>query len=212
MYYQPTYVSSIGPYGNIYTYTSPNITTMSSPLAPTALGNAIADVLSLPHSAITINTFSSLGYSGNGYVGSYNSPFTEATLTVFHQGTDRTTTNITNVFTTAVSALSFGYVYYGGSNLSPLSVALRKYGFPNANNVYNPYISSSTSSSYPMPSASPSTSRPTKSPASRVFTGAPSPLIPALKDARFDLPSLGSLTTCLLFVSFSIFFLIVIAS
>ena len=191
---------------------------MSSPLAPTALGNAVADVLSLSHDAISINSFNSLGYTGNGNIGSYTSPTTKVTLTVFVQYNSVTASGISNSLVAAVSALQNGFSYLGSTpNPSPLAIALKKYSFPNAGNVYYVGVSTTSSSSYPTPSASPSTTgptvlSPTKSPAPLVFTGAPSPLIPALQDARFDLPSLGSLTTCLLFVSFYIFYHIVIAS
>ena len=67
---------------------------MSDPKTPTALSNAIADVLSLPHSAVTVNTFESFGYLGGTDVDTYNSPYVTATLTVLYQGTALTTSDI----------------------------------------------------------------------------------------------------------------------
>ena len=182
-----------------YTYTYPNTTTMSNPMARVALGNAIADVLVLPHSAVTINTFTSLGYSGCGSTGGYCSPSTTATLTVLYQGTGLTTTSISNAFTTAINALRNGFNSQA-ANQSPLALALSNYGFPNTNNVYSTSVTTTSSSSFPRPTANPSTSRPTIlnlsptfAPIPVKFTGAPSSVIPALNDGGFQFPSLGTL-------------------
>ena len=93
MSYSNVYVNGYNANYNYYTYMNvyPNVTAMSNPMASSALSNAIADVLSLPRSAVSINTFNSYGYLGGTNIGSQTSPYTTATLTVLYQGTAQST-------------------------------------------------------------------------------------------------------------------------
>ena len=117
--------------GSLYNYdtyqtTYLNVTAISNPIGPTALANAIADVLFLPHSAVSINSYTPLGYSGCG-AGGYCNPSTSATLTVLYQGTG---------LIPSINAITYAYyeaIYAVTSQeKSPLGNALNKYGFPNA--------------------------------------------------------------------------------
>ena len=108
----------------------PNVTAIFTPMAPAALRNAIADVLFLPHSAVSINNFNPIGYSGGGSTGGYSSPSTTATVTVLYQGTGL----IPSV--NAISDAFYEIIYAVTSQEhSPLVDALIKYGFPNTNTL-----------------------------------------------------------------------------
>ena len=106
------------------------MTAISDPKAPKALANAIADVLFLPYSAVSINSFTPFGYLGGGNVDGYANPSTTATLTVLYQGTGL----IPNV-----NAISYAFyeAIYAVTTIepSPLGNALIKYGFPNTNSL-----------------------------------------------------------------------------
>ena len=206
MIYTSISVGSYSTYYNQYIYTNvyPNITAMSNPKASTWLSNAIADVMSLPHSAVSINTFNSFGNIGGGNVGGYSNPRTTATLTVLNQGTGLSTSDLFNTFTAAINAFRNGFNSQG-SNQSPLGIALASYGFPNTNNVYSISVATISLSSYGTPTVSPSSIRPsvvnlspTMPPVQLKFTGAPSSVIPSLNADGFQLPSLGTLVSCIM--------------
>ena len=126
---------------NQYYYS--NVTAISDPKAPIALANAIADVLFLPHSAVSINSFTPVGYIGGGNVGGYANPSTTATVTVLYQGTGLipTVNAISDAFNEATSAVS-------SQEKSPLGNALIKYNFPNTNTLSWINFQTSTSKSY----------------------------------------------------------------
>ena len=112
---------------NTYQEMYPDNTAALDPKAPTALANAFADVLFLPHSAVSINSYNYIGYYGCGSIGSWCGPSTTATLTVLYQGTGLTPSveAITDAFYEIIYAIST-------QEQSPLINALTKYGFPNA--------------------------------------------------------------------------------
>ena len=114
---------------NQYAYV--NNSAALDPKSPAALANAFADVLFLPHSAVSINSYNSIGYYGCGSVGGYCSPSTTAALTVLYQGTG---------LTPSVNAIadSFYEIIYAvnSQEQSPLGDALTKYNFPNTVNLY----------------------------------------------------------------------------
>ena len=128
---------------NTYQYTYPNYTAALDPKAPAALANAFADVLFLPHSAVSMSSYNFVGYSGCGSIGSYCSPSTTATLTVLYQGTG---------LVPSVDAIS--YAFYEATyavtsqEQSPLGDALIKYGFPNAYTLTQIYGNAMDTKSY----------------------------------------------------------------
>ena len=128
------YSYNTGMYKNVY----PNVTSMSNPKAPTALSNAIADVLSLPRSAVTVNTFNSFGYLGGTNIGSQSNPSTRAILTVLYQGTAQTTSGI-----------------YQGAALTTSLISSMSNTATNAFNIVN-RLQSSTPSPTVAPTPSPS--------------------------------------------------------
>ena len=129
---------------NIY----PNNTAALDPKAPTALANAFAGVLFLPHSAVSINSYDFVGYRGCGNIGSYCSPYTTASLTVLYQGTGLTPSvnAITDAFYEIIYAVTWPYI-----EQSPLGNALIQYGFPNANTLYQIGGQTMASDSYTAP-------------------------------------------------------------
>ena len=145
-------------------YIYPNITVMSDPKAPTALSNAIADVLSLPHSAVSINSFNSFGYLGGTSIGYQSNPSTKVTLTVLYQGTALTTSDISSAFNIAISAFNDyannNWRGVNNLNISPLGIALRNNDFPNAANVNFATVQTMSSSQYPLPTSPPSVNIP----------------------------------------------------
>ena len=150
---------------NIY----PDNTAGLDPKAPEALANAFADVLFLPHNAVSISSYNYVGYSGSG-IGGYSDPSTTATLTVLYQGTGLipSVNAVFYAFREAISAVN-------SQKQSPLGNALIKYGFPNAYTVTSINGNQASSKSYTagQPTPAPTTySPPTREPTSTptVFT------------------------------------------
>ena len=151
---------------NTYQIAYPNVTAIFNPMAPTALANAFADVLFLPRSAISINSFAPLSYSGCG-IGGFCNPSATATLTVLYQGTGLipSVSAVTYAFYEAIYAVT-------SQEQSPLGNALIKYGFPNVYTLYQVNGNTITSKSYiagqPTPAPT-STPAPSSTPAPTTF-------------------------------------------
>ena len=144
---------------------NPNNTAALDPKAPAALANAFADVLFLPHNAVSVS-YNFVGYYGCGSIGSYCNPSTTATLTVLYQGTGLipSVDAVTYAFYEAIYSVTW-------RDQSPLSSALIKYGFPNAYTLTQISGNQASSTSYtagePTPSPTvytPPTREPTPAP------------------------------------------------
>ena len=139
--------------GNIY----PNNSAALDPKAPTALANAFADALFLPHSAVSINSYNFVGYYGCGSIGGYCNPSTTATLTALYQGTGLTprVDAINDAFYEIIYAVTT-------EEQSPLGNALIKYGFPNINTLGQIWGYQTSSKSYTagQPTPAPTVYRP----------------------------------------------------
>ena len=134
-------------------FSQTNNTAALGPKAPAALANAFADVLFLPHNAVSISSYNFIGYQGCGSIGQYCSPYTTATLTVLYQGTG---------LIPSINAITYAFyeaIYAIQQEQSPLGNALLKYSFPNAYHI-DGYTTSSTSYTAGQPTPAPTAYRP----------------------------------------------------
>ena len=150
-------------------FSQTNNTAALGPKAPAALANAFADVLFLPHNAVSISSYNFIGYQGCGSIGQYCSPYTTATLTVLYQGTG---------LIPSINAITYAFyeaIYAIQQEQSPLGNALLKYSFPNAYHI-DGYTTSSTSYTAGQPTPAPVVYRPP----TRVPT--PAPTVPPTRE------------------------------
>lgn len=146
-------------YNNMY----PDVAAMSNSTASIALANAFADVLSLPHSAVSVNTYYSVGNQGSG-IGGNTGPMTRATLTVLYQGSAQTTADLYQTKTKALTMSDRSNAHRMGSLLNAVSKRVDRVdrSLQNQSPAPTPSPTRSSSSTYPTrsPSSAPSSSAP----------------------------------------------------